>query len=144
MCLSRVFTDEEMEEWLADKPEIMVLEKWVTVRNNCYASFFDECSFACVYKSGLNEALPKQPNNTSNGKYWPYYHFWYKAPNWIENKYQKKIKCIIKKSWITAIGVALRPTIIAKYSVFPHYPETEARWEDVRQEQSLQPQAKEK
>ena len=135
MCLSRVFTDEEMEEWLADKPEVIEVEKWVTVSSG-YGSFYDTCSFACRYESGLNQARCERPKETGGGKYWPYFHFWVKPPSWIESSTQRIIKCIVKKEWITAIGEdGLRLSIVASQAVFPHYPETEARLEDVPQEE---------
>ncbi|MHC4694626.1 MAG: hypothetical protein ACYS67_17945 [Planctomycetota bacterium] len=137
MCLSRIFTYEEMEEWLADKPE--VIEVWKLVREvSCEA--YIAPAFGIVYEDGLNsvdKALIQVPNKF---KYYAGFHFFtkplkrYFEPE-IYRMYYTQIKCLVKKEWITAIGIEhwedFQIAIVASQAIFPHYPETEARLEDV-------------
>lgn len=45
---------------------------------------------------------------------------------------RQAISCLIKKEWIIAIGREMgRVVIVAPQAIFPHYPETEARREDI-------------
>ena len=135
MCLSRVFTDEEMEEWLADKPEVIEVIKPALVFDKQWSS---PCGNG-RYCGGLNIANKKMVGMVS--KYWSGYHFTFNetwAKRWAHSKI---ITCLIKKEWITAIGpesygegtVAIN--IVTSQAIFPHYPETEARLEDVPQEE---------
>lgn len=136
MCLVRIFTDEEMEEWLADRPEVMVLEKGVSVYADGYGNLHSECSFGCRFSEGLNTTKPKRTVRVGKEqRYWPYYHFYEKAPRWMEHCGNIIIKCLVRKSQVCVIGEDSGGiAIVASQAVFPHYPETEARYEDLPQE----------
>jgi hypothetical protein len=147
MCLSRVFTDEEMEEWLADKPE--VIEVWKVATPLPFASGFAGWVFSFeddMYKSGLDNADTKiRCMADDNKKYYVGFHFFveYCDLGFYKNFCAYKIiKCYVKKEWITAIGTydwcgREVLNLVASQAVFPHYPETEARLEDVPQEKEL-------
>jgi hypothetical protein len=137
MCLARVFTDKEMENWLADKPDVIEVEKVVMVENNHYYGIVRENS----YKDGFQYANAKNKIEADDGKfYWSGYHFFAEFDVPFNNT--EHLKCLIRKNDITAIGKSLYTKnhincteVIACAAVFPHYPETKARWEDLPQEE---------
>jgi hypothetical protein len=136
MCLARVYTDEEMEEWLADKPE--VIEVWKVAKVSCGA-YMAPIRGRNVYESGLNIVEKEIIHALNYSKYWAGFHFFSKPKRYIGGKIDRKyytcIKCLVKKEWITAIGIehwkSTRLVIVASQAIFPHYPETEARLEDM-------------
>jgi len=135
MCLSIVWTDEEMEAWLADQPEVIEVEKFVAVSTHKthYVNLYRDCSFACSYASGLDRACPQWPNKAGLRKYWPNFHFYLPDNGSTPWSHCVKIKCLIKKDWVTAIGTEYQDTVIVtSRAVFPHYPEVSARYEDIQ------------
>lgn len=137
MCLSRAFTDAEMEEWLADKPE--VIEVWKMAKVVSCRGYMAPV-LRIVYKGGPNFVKKKIIQTPNNFQYYTGFHFFSKpAKRYIGDKINRKydtwIKCLVKKEWITAIGIehweGNQIVIIASQAIFPHYPEREARMEDM-------------
>ena len=137
MCLSRVFTNEEMEEWLADKPE--VIEVWKLVKVASWGAYRAPV-LGIVYKGGPNFVEKAFIRVRDNFKYYAGFHFFNKPlktffDGKIYGKYYTWIQCLVKKEWITAIGIergeSIQIAIVASQAIFPHYPETEARYEDM-------------
>ena len=107
MCLSRVFTDEEMEEWLADKPEVIEVGKCVIRRRRA------ECYSSMCWGGDLSSGFSHSRNNDfiiaeCNTRYYAGFHFF--ADKEFTTALEKEcysylnIKCYVKKKWITAIG----------------------------------------
>lgn len=136
MCLQTIFTDEETEEWLAEQPEVLVLHKGV-FSNSIYGPCFSAmCRSNTPYKSGFNKAHQEKIGSI-HAEYWSGFHF-YTSPAPIDNwVYRAKLECLVKKEWVTAIGLGFYGdvVVVASQAVFPIYPETEARYEDLPQEE---------
>lgn len=143
MCLSRVFTDTEMEAWLADKPEVIVVYKMAMIesdRNDRYVNPYGRCLEIphCVYLGGINISLQ------GDGFYFLINKEDAKAKvDFWQGNFNKHLLlvCYIYKAEIVHIGYDRKfdehLTVIVPQAVFPHYPETEARLEDVPQEKEL-------
>ena len=145
MCLAKVWTNEEMNEWLEGQGEVIEVWKVTTVLNNeSYGNYYRGCSYTCAYLGGLDVARPEWMLEKKSFRYWPNFHFFEKAPPRTHTTYLMAsnhpvqfIKCLIKKEWVTAVGEEEGAiVIVASQAVFPHFPDTEARYEDIPQEQT--------
>ena len=147
MCLAKVWTDEQMNEWLEGQGE--VIEVWKAVSKWNTHNYF---SAPCEYMYGGYPAargIAQQIMIKQGGfRYMSGFHFCLTkadAKAWGNFDDGICIKCYIKKEWIIAIGAQPRlfaregdpliSIIVASQAIFPHYPETEARYEDIPQEQ---------
>ena len=115
MCLAKIWTDEQMAEWLEGQGE--VIEVWkcvgIGVNANGYKSW-DWSGFS--YKGGLNKANMREKIMADSGMfYWSGFHCYKKMvfakkkakdSIYLAERFQKlqAIKCLILKSQITAIG----------------------------------------
>lgn len=157
MCLSRVFTDEEMEQAIEELPEvapgIVRLFKAVCVVDEKYHAL----NFQEFFKEGINYA--KQPfiKADCNTKYYAGFHFWGKMEDsnnidmlvpfvkychltlvMIEINHgifasqTGVISCLAKKEWFDTAGRTKRnkTALVTSQAFFPTYPETEAKMDD--------------
>ncbi|GAH43372.1 unnamed protein product [marine sediment metagenome] len=147
MCLARVWTDEEMEEWLAGQGE--VVEVWKVVHQEQQRYYSPLYVPVKAYKAGLNNIAKREKiTATCDSQYYAGFHFFLlneKTHSNFRNCFLTKspavIKCLLKKDWITAMGDSgylgesgILTSVVALRAVFPHHPETEARYEDLPQE----------
>lgn len=147
MCLSEIWTDEQMEEWLAGQGEVIEVWKVSETAKGIHSNWYS--GVPCQNYSGYTEAfIDKKIETTSGFSYWAGFHFYiYKkdAKQFLDFINQTKecfpqyrpvvIKCFVKKEWITAIGKDKNRfclCVVASQAIFPRYPETEARMEDMQ------------
>lgn len=145
MCLQTIWTDEEMEEWLEEQPEVIEVCKHAFHYE--HNSHWESPATSYTYKNGHNKANITIKLLAGKGMYWSGFHFSLKPILWFE-KYSshERIKCLIKKEWITTIGTEIWGSkqyivIVASQAIFPHYPETEARYEDLPKEEKIEAMA---
>lgn len=147
MCLAKVWTDEEMNKWLEGQGEVVEVWKAATIKNEQYHPCYPYRSHRYQFPMSLAR---RELIREYGVRYWSGYHFFLnkeEAENYgkMESDGQV-IKCFVLKKWITAIGESGRTrlsksgfyypiTIVASQAVFPHFPDTEARLEDIPQEQ---------
>ena len=139
MCLSRVFTDTETEEWLADKPEVIEVEKLVVRLGKHWRANIRE---EFVFMGGRNKAniSLKIDCDHSDQSYYSGFHCYLVSEGRKDRQDpsdpQPFVTGFVLKKWITAIGICGSGFIVLVSSqiVMPHYPETEARIEDIPQE----------
>lgn len=146
MCLSEVWTNEEMEEWLAGQGEVIEVWKGVIVEDEKYRPIYDYNSHR--YSEGISIAHRRTIAINRKEQYWSGYHFFLdkeNADNFTEGVGYSgvTIKCLIRKDWVVAMGESgwfrigerrgfYHPNaLVASQAIFPHYPETEARYEDI-------------
>lgn len=139
MCLSEIWTDEEMESWLAEQPEVIEVHKLIVKGEDdiCYTGFgCRQESQAAFNKANSTEKIIADNKIT----YWSGFHFFteeWDATRIITDGRERVVKCFIKKDWITAMGIERwgnsdSVVIVASQAIFPHYPETSARPEDMQ------------
>lgn len=157
MCLARVFTDEEMDEWLEGQPEVIEVFCIAIDDIDCYESL----NYGEKYVGSLNHAA-KTPIEEPKAKYWSGYHSFpdlsliapirksikkHPRASFLDPRPVVLLKCLVRKEDITAVGMDKNPTpghfdlhivIVASQAIFPHYPETEARLEDLPKEEIAQ------
>ena len=150
MCLERVFTDEEMDKRLEDQPEIIEIGKSVKILE---ASYIPSTWSGSIYVGGLNQAKQEKIDLPNDEQYWSGFHYFLNYQQ-VENYVRMfaflnelLVKCLIKKEWITAVGISgywLRDSsgeinkslcVVTSQAIFPHFPETEARYEDLPKEE---------
>lgn len=154
MCLAKVFSDDEMAEYLEAQPEVIEVWKvaWALPNRKVYAPcicFNESIESDVPFPSGIGIANNTRKISTLSQEYWSGYHSFAALE---DAEYDKRVsdraflnqknivvKCLIKKEWITTIGEenwsGSKIVIITSQAVFPHYPETEARWEDLPKEE---------
>lgn len=139
MCLSEIWSDEEMNEWLAGQGEVIEVWKTTGVREE---GFSPACAsvFRFLYGNGHQLDKEKRTIGYEKFRYWTGFHFFINkedAEDCAKNLANKDVPetfllCLVRKEWITSIGKDhFGNTIIASQAIFPHYPETEARYEDI-------------
>jgi hypothetical protein len=144
VCLSEVYTDEDMNRIVEELPEVApeVVEVWKIARNNS--------TIACAYRAPCEGKKYPTGHGGAEQKKLPYlsyytgYHFCLSksdANDWHNSPYPDychAIKCYILKEWITCAGkqrglgvsyIAVE-VLVASQAFFPTYPETEAKLGD--------------
>lgn len=140
MCLSTVWTDSEMNEWLEGQGEVIEAWKGVKVCKKSYCIYEFSPKSGQPYPSG-NGFAERTIIKTMRSRYWSGYHWFVSLQDWesyfrnANKNTVQHIKCLIHKDWVTAIGVdnfhGKKTILITSQAIFPHYPETEARYEDI-------------
>ncbi len=157
MCLSSIYTDEDMNRIVEELPEVApgVVEvfKVVCVVNEQYHAL----NFHESFVSGMNYAKQPFVEAKCNTKYYAGFHFWSKMEDstdtgrrmpfvstsegmLVDLALHKNIiathigvvSCIVKKEWFTAVGKCeyAGSVLVTSQAFFPAYPETEAKLED--------------
>ncbi len=146
MCLARIYSDDEMAEYLEGQPEVIEVWKIVKYQQGCFEPAIREG----LYKDGFNTTKSQKISVSNNRTYWSGYHFFTSRPDDEKCAQQRivVIKCLVKKEWISAIGVQrwgdvpdIDVIIVSPQAIFPHYPEIEARYEDLPKEEKQELEA---
>jgi hypothetical protein len=149
MCLSEVYSDEDMNKIVEGLPEVApgVVEVWkvtaveTTINGSQYRPIYDYKEHRYSFPFSIAQS---RINSTYWGcKYWTGYHFFISkddalayldSPHGKEHPVARCIKCFVLKEWITTIGKDCRlnknGVLVASQAFFPTYPETEAKLED--------------
>ena len=129
MCIHNSINEQEKNEWLSTKPEIIRVWKMVEVSNEHYINAYSCCVSVpkYTYLSGLN-ASPKGPG----------FHFFTKKIDSERHAsfYYEHIvlECFIYKNDIQEIGLfglSDSETVVTTCAIFPRFPERVARYEDL-------------
>lgn len=142
MCLHIIWTDEETEEWLAGQPSLITAGKIVEKEEDAFSAPWRTWTYG-KYPSGCTQAKLEKIC-TGDVLYWSGFHFYANgdkaACEYIPGSGENRIliTCLVKKEWITAVGKNGTGLIsfVASQAIFPHYPETEARHEDLPKEET--------
>lgn len=151
MCLSEVYDDEQMQEAIEALPEVApgVVEVWKVVakRDNFYVTPMPQWRIRIPNGIGIapKKVLIKDYKDT--GQYWSGWHVF--ATEYSAKTMKKAadprpppeqvriLKCLIKKDWVGACGLAAIDwdyntglTFVVEKAFFPTFPSTEARLED--------------
>ena len=120
MCLSIVYTKEEMAKYLKRRPDVIKCYSGRFIRKKTYRPLCyhnrDEVSLA-----GINTA---KATVTYHG-YIPHFHLWTtrQAAKKTFLAFDIILTCLVKKEWITAIGKQDGHTVIvSQKAIFPKYP----------------------
>lgn len=138
MTIINIWSKEKTKTWLALQPDIIEAYKFVEVKKDRFTNPYVGCINPTKripplynYLDGLNIS-PTGPG---------FYFYIYKRDATRPAKTYSNggvphtaIKCLVPKLEIKKIGEAQwGKTFIAEIAVFPHFPETEARYEDLPQ-----------
>jgi hypothetical protein len=129
MCLERMFTKKERNEVLDKLPNEFtvwkVITDWGVGHRNMYG--FDRYTTDCFHmpihagEMQFKTNIIKGYGNSYRGGG----HFWLRkkdAEEWIYGKFEKIIRCKIKKEWITNMGKQNNEiVVVAKKAIFPKY-----------------------
>lgn len=152
MCLSEVYTDEDMNRIVKELPEVapgvVRLCKLASVVKGKLCNYFwtPVAIFPpkTQYDVGFNGAIVEKTSTFCKKPKQVYYytglHFLFKGNpaqrflidyNHWADKYIK-ISCLLKKEWISSVGRdrPLGTTLVASQAFFPTYPATEAKLSD--------------
>jgi len=140
MCLREIWSDDKMNKWLNGQPDVIEVVKAVSEGSNHWLSYHRLVQ--CVAGYSKANYIPKIITDDES-MYFAGYHFFTKES--VDSRSKEGdpitplIKCLVKKDWITAIGNqwSWATVLVASEAVFPHYPETEARYEDLPKEVPL-------
>lgn len=128
MCLKIKWTEKQLNEWLKDKPEIVIAYKVAKMREGkLYPLFFGKNPFEKENK--LDDSYVKEMSKIETAdkrsSYKPHYHFFADreaAKDWHVAELQEVLlKCEIPKTQITAMGIGEGRgdlTIVAKEFTF--------------------------
>lgn len=147
MCLAEIWTDEQMAEWLEGQGEVIEVEK-VVFNTFCGEKAFYPPVTGRRYENGLNITGQHKINAVGFSYFSGYHFYWRKTGSirWVHPWGKITVRCLIKKEWITAIGMGRSDgneyeiVIVASQAIFPHFPEVEARYEDLPKEEIAQPE----
>lgn len=144
MCLSEIYTDEDMNRIVEELPEVVpgvvVLQKIVQKEMGFFEVPFSNAYLRIKqrqYENGINIA---EKNllfaEASKAQYWSGFHFSQNV-HFEQGEFPLVwrsriiISCLVKKDWLQVAGKQWNRTwLVASQAFFPIYPDTEAKLED--------------
>ena len=141
MCLQKILSDNKMESFLRDQPDVIKVYKYCRVGHHYGPLVIRPFERTSLYKYGLGHADTRTRIEYDNFKYWSGFHFFLQPDRKFFSKkwdgYYVEIECLVLKDWITAVGYedwcGMQLVIVANKAIFPYQPETKARLSDLEQ-----------